>query len=115
VILGEKTFGKGSVQSIFPLDNGWALKLTVAKYYTPSHRVIHEHGIEPDIVVPMTEEQEAALLLTRLPGGLEALDAAKRVRATQIQDVQLERAEDLLKGIMLYDQLENSPVKMAAK
>ena len=115
VILGEKTFGKGSVQSIFPLDNGLALKLTVAKYYTPSHRVIHEHGIEPDIVVPMTEEQEGALLLTRLPGGLEALDTTKRVRVAQIQDVQLERAEDLLKGILLYGQLENAPVKMAAK
>ncbi len=115
VVLGEKTFGKGSVQSIFPIDNVGALKLTVAKYYTPSHRVIHEHGIEPDIVVQMTEEQEAALLLTRLPGGLEALDATNRVRATQIQDVQLERAEDLLKGIMLYDQLENSPVKMVTK
>ena len=45
VILGEKTFGKGSVQSIFPLDDGAALKLTMAKYYTPSHKVIHEHGI----------------------------------------------------------------------
>src|ERR1039457_2973513 len=111
VILGEKTFGKGSVQSIFPLDNGWALKLTVAKYYTPSHRVIHEHGIEPDVVVPMTEEQEAALLLTRLPGGLDSLDAAKRVRVEQIHDVQLERAEDLLNGILLYGQLENQPVK----
>jgi carboxyl-terminal processing protease len=115
VILGEKTFGKGSVQSIFPLDNIGALKLTVAKYYTPSHRVIHEHGIEPDIVVPMTEEQEAVLLITRLPGGLEALDPAKRVRVVQIQDVQLERAEDLLKGILLYGQFENAPVKMAAK
>jgi carboxyl-terminal processing protease len=114
VILGEKTFGKGSVQSIFPLDDGLALKLTVAKYYTPSHRVIHEHGIEPDIVVPMTEEQEAALLLPRLPGGLEALDAAKRVRVAQIQDVQLERAEDLLKGILLYGEL-SKPQKVAAK
>jgi carboxyl-terminal processing protease len=102
VILGEKTFGKGSVQSIFPLDNGWALKLTVAKYYTPSHRVIHEHGIEPDVVVPMTEEQEAALLLTRRPGGLDALD------------VQLERAEDLLKGILLYGEL-SQPERTAAK
>jgi carboxyl-terminal processing protease len=37
------------VQSIFPLDDGSALKLTVAKYYTPSHKVIHEHGITPDI------------------------------------------------------------------
>jgi len=115
VILGEKTFGKGSVQSIFPLDNIGALKLTVAKYYTPSHRVIHEHGIEPDIVVPMTQEQEAALLLTRLPGGLEALDATNRVRIAQIQDVQLERAKDLLKGILLYGQLGDSPEQMAAK
>ena len=61
VILGEKTFGKGSVQSIFPLDDGSALKLTTAKYYTPSHQVIHEHGITPDIVVPMTDEEEAAV------------------------------------------------------
>jgi carboxyl-terminal processing protease len=115
VILGEKTFGKGSVQSIFPLDTVGALKLTVAKYYTPSHRVIHGHGIEPDIVVPMSEQQEAALLLGRLPGGLESLDATNRVRVAQIQDVQLERAEDLLKGILLYGQLGNSPEQMAAK
>ena len=115
VILGEKTFGKGSVQSIFKLDHGMALKLTVAKYYTPSHRVIHEHGIEPDIVVPMTGEQEAALLLTRLPGGPESLDATNRVRIAQIHDVQLERAGDLLKGILLYGQLGNSPEQMAAK
>ena len=114
VILGEKTFGKGSVQSIFPLDNNMALKLTVAKYYTPSHRVIHEHGIEPDIVVPMTEEQEAAILLTRLPGGLESLDTTNRARIAQIQDVQLERAEDLLKGMLLYGQL-SQPDKVAEK
>jgi carboxyl-terminal processing protease len=59
IILGEKTFGKGSVQSIFPLDDGSALKLTTAKYYTPSHRVIHEHGITPDIVVPLSDDKEA--------------------------------------------------------
>jgi len=97
------------------LDDGSALKLTVAKYYTPSHRVIHEHGIEPDIVVPMTGDQEAALLLTRLPGGLETLDATNRIRIAQIQDVQRERAEDLLKGILLYGQLQSAPAKMAAK
>jgi carboxyl-terminal processing protease len=114
MILGEKTFGKGSVQSIFPLDDAGALKLTVAKYYTPSHRVIHEHGIEPDIVVPMTEEEEAALLLTRAPGGLASLDATNRVRVAQIQDVQLERAEDLLKGILLYGEL-SKPEKVAEK
>jgi len=63
----------------------------------------------------MTEEQEAAILLTRLPGGLESLDSTNRARIAQIQDVQLERAEDLLKGMLLYGQLGNSPGKMAAK
>jgi carboxyl-terminal processing protease len=115
VILGEKTFGKGSVQNIFPLGGGTALKLTVAKYYTPSHRVIHEHGIEPDIVVPMTEDQEGALLLTRLPGGMEGLGATERVHVAQIQDVQLGTAENLLKDMMLYSQIQSAPAKLAAK
>ena len=79
-ILGEKTFGKGSVQNIFPLDDGSALKLTVAKYYTPSHKVIHEHGITPDSYVPMTDAEEADLLIKRSPGGLESLDEKDRAR-----------------------------------
>ena len=107
VILGEKTFGKGSVQSIFPLDDGSALKLTTAKYYTPSHRVIHEHGITPDVVVPMTDEEEAALIFKRSLGGLYSLSPEDRARVEKIQDVQLDRAEDLLKGILLYSHLAN--------
>ena len=50
-IVGEKSFGKGSVQSVIPLSNCGALKLTTAHYFTPSGRVIHQHGIEPDIVI----------------------------------------------------------------
>jgi carboxyl-terminal processing protease len=120
IILGEKTFGKGSVQSIFPLDDGSALKLTTAKYYTPSHKVIHQHGITPDIEVPMSEEQEAALVLKRTLGGLESLSQTNRVNIENLHDVQLERAEDLLKGIMLYSALDDearpeAPDKMAAK
>lgn len=114
VVLGEKTFGKGSVQSIFPFDDGSALKLTTAKYYTPSHRVIHEHGITPDIYAPMTDEEEAALILKRSPGGFDSLDETNRVRAEEIKDVQLERAEDLLKGILIYSQMTDQG-KMAAK
>ncbi|HTV41063.1 MAG TPA: S41 family peptidase [Candidatus Sulfotelmatobacter sp.] len=114
VVLGEKTFGKGSVQSIFPFPDGSALKLTTAKYYTPSHRVIHEHGITPDIIVPMTDEQEAALILKRSPGGLDTLDATNRVQVEETKDTQLDRAEDLLKGILIYSGMSN-PGKMAAK
>lgn len=51
VIMGTQTFGKGSVQTILPLDNGTAIKLTTARYYTPSGRSIQAKGIEPDIVV----------------------------------------------------------------
>ena len=108
IILGGQTFGKGSVQSIFPINDGAALKLTTAKYYTPSHKVIHEHGITPDIEVHMTREQEEALLLKRVLGGLESLDATNRVLVEKIQDSQLARAEDLLKGIRLYEEMSNS-------
>ena len=51
VILGTPTFGKGSVQTIIPLSDGSALRLTTARYYTPSGRVIQENGIEPDIII----------------------------------------------------------------
>jgi carboxyl-terminal processing protease len=114
VVLGEKTFGKGSVQSIFPFDDGSALKLTTAKYYTPSHRVIHEHGITPDIYVPMTDEQEAAVLLKSETGGLESLNVTNRTSFEKIEDIQLDRAQDLLKSILLYSQMTR-PAKMAAR
>ena len=51
VIMGSKTFGKGSVQTVVPLGNGTAIKLTTARYYTPSGRSIQAEGIEPDIVL----------------------------------------------------------------
>ena len=51
LIMGAKTFGKGSVQTILPMDNGSALKLTTARYFTPSGRSIQASGIEPDIVL----------------------------------------------------------------
>jgi carboxyl-terminal processing protease len=113
-ILGEKTFGKGSVQNIFPLDDGSALKLTVAKYYTPSHKVIHEHGITPDSLVPMSDEDQASLLVKRAPGGLESLDDKDRAVVEKSHDIQFDRAEDLLKGILLYEALI-TPEKVAAR
>lgn len=123
IILGEKTFGKGSVQSILPLPDGSALKLTTAKYYTPSHRVIHEVGITPDVIVPMTDQEEHDVLLSRTPGGLESLSKKQREAIESTPDPQLQRAEDLLKGIMLYakrvplpeEKYAHGAEKMAAK
>jgi carboxyl-terminal processing protease len=61
IIVGEKSFGKASVQNIIPLEDGSALKLTVAYYYTPLGRLIHNRGIVPDVQVAMDEKQEEAL------------------------------------------------------
>ncbi len=102
IVLGERTFGKGSVQTIFPLDDGSALKLTVAKYYTPSHKVIHEHGIVPNIYVPMADAEEADLILKTTAGGPESLDEKTRARVVNASDVQLDRARALLQGILYY-------------
>ncbi|MFN5515480.1 MAG: carboxyl-terminal processing protease CtpA [Cyanobacteriota bacterium] len=54
LLIGEKTFGKGLIQSLFELQDGAGLAVTVAKYETPSHRDIHKQGIQPDLAVPQT-------------------------------------------------------------
>jgi len=58
IVLGMQTFGKGSVQTVIPLEDGSALKLTTAKYYTPKGRSIQAEGILPDIVVRPTKPVE---------------------------------------------------------
>jgi carboxyl-terminal processing protease len=59
LVLGERSFGKGSVQSLLPLSRDAALKLTTARYYTPSGRSVQEGGIEPDIRVPQLSDPDA--------------------------------------------------------
>ena len=100
VLVGETTFGKGSVQSIIGLADGSALRLTTAKYYTPSHKVIHEHGVTPDISVPISEEDERKLAEQRIRASLPLEEGQEKVE--KITDVQLERAIDLLKGVKLF-------------
>ena len=114
VIVGEKSFGKGSVQSVIELQDGAAMRLTTAKYYTPSHKVIHEQGITPDIEVSLTPEAEEALAYRRTPGVLESLDATRQEEIRAARDLQLERAVDLLKGITLYTQ-RNGKLAKASK
>lgn len=95
VLVGEKTFGKGSVQNVIELPDGSALRLTTAMYYTPSKRVIHEHGIEPDIEVKLSDEEIRQLI-----------DAQNRYEAEKkpslAQDRQLQRAIDTLKSYDVY-------------
>ena len=58
-VLGVKTFGKGSIQTLMPLPDDTAIRLTTSKYYTPSGRLIHEVGIAPDVTVENSEEKDA--------------------------------------------------------
>lgn len=64
-LVGTTTFGKGIVQQIFALSDGTGMKLTVAKYYTPSGADIHEKGIEPDVEVELPEDIENELVIEK--------------------------------------------------
>ncbi len=112
LLLGTKTFGKGSVQSLIPIEDGnYALKLTTARYYTPSGTQIDETGIEPDIKVELTKEEIRKLhaYLSRVNAKDIRTDKVKESSKdnkdkTEFIDVQLNRAIDVLKGIKIYAQ-----------
>ena len=104
VLVGETTFGKGSVQNVVQLPDGSALRFTTAKYYTPSKQVIHGAGVVPNIRVPMTAEQERALFASRN----DNLKPEEEKNLIKTKDPQLLRAIDALKGVMIYAQ-ETSP------
>jgi len=111
VIVGERTFGKGSVQSVLPLRNGGGIKLTTARYYTPSGRSIQAEGIEPDILVErakVTAYQDPRGITEKdLSGHLEnGSGSSKKPRVSRKEaqellasDNQLYEALTLLKGI----------------
>ena len=99
VLLGEKTFGKGSVQTVHELPGGYALKLTVAKYYTPGRRVIHGEGIQPDITVAMSHEDYFRI-------SRAAEDDKIKV------DAQLNRAVEVLQSYDIYEQIRSGKVKV---
>ncbi len=101
IIVGETTFGKGSVQRIMPMGmgTGAAMRLTMAKYYTPSHKVIHEKGVTPDIVATLTPDEERLLAKWRNRADLGEEDKAE---LKHFRDRQLERAVDALKGVLVW-------------
>src|SRR5690606_16812507 len=81
-VIGSRTFGKGSVQTLLPLDNGDAVKLTTARYYTPGGTSIQARGIEPDVVLEGGEDSNA-FGEAALPGHLAA-DGEEDGRAGQV-------------------------------
>jgi carboxyl-terminal processing protease len=132
VVLGTKTFGKGSVQTILPLDDNSALRLTTARYFTPKGRSIQATGIVPDIIVESTPQQDGkgddrkrpSLREENLPGHLQnqqqtpsSQEQLDREREKQIpssaptgdetidNDAQLKRALDLLKSWDVFKQI----------
>ncbi|NQT00072.1 MAG: S41 family peptidase [Candidatus Omnitrophica bacterium] len=136
ILLGTKSFGKGSVQTVVPLIDGSALRLTTSKYFTPSGRCIHEEGIEPDVAVEFREQEleaepeEEVIFEQIVEKEVEEKDSKEKQETpeseeeeeeeeekTQVSlgdymqglgfyDNQLVRAVDLLKGIKLYREQE---------
>jgi len=111
VLVGETTFGKGSVQNVLQLPDGSAVRFTTAKYYTPSRQVIQGNGVTPNIRVGMTAEQERALYALRNAGNVKPDDETNIIKT---KDPQMLRAIDALKGVMIYAQ-QSAPKAEAVK
>jgi carboxyl-terminal processing protease len=118
LLLGTRSFGKGSVQSVIPVSNSAAMRLTTARYYTPSGISIQAKGIEPDIEVLMArietleggitreENLKGALDSTATEGSEDATDAAPAKKFKQDEvDYQLARALDLIRGVSVFSVL----------
>jgi carboxyl-terminal processing protease len=124
IIMGTRSFGKGSVQSVIPIANDRAVKLTTALYYTPNGRSIQAQGIEPDVEVervqvsaisqnPAVTEADLARHLGNSKGGKESNSkdrATRRITSAELlqEDNQLHEALNLLKGLTIF--LQHSPL-----
>ena len=97
IVLGGQTFGKGSVQTILPLSNNSGLKLTTARYYTPSGRSIQAKGIEPDIYVDDGRESPYSIreanLENHLDTGKKETSAARAVEALKRNNAEAAKAQ----------------------
>lgn len=112
ILVGEKSFGKGSVQTLIPLPDGDGMKLTIAKYYTPSGISIHGKGIDPDVLV---EEKEGYMLFDSMVTNIDETETKenkkeiiKEIKGEEAaekyehhKDIQLDTAVGILKGLLL--------------
>ncbi len=124
ILMGTETFGKGSVQTIIPVSSRGAIRLTTARYYTPSGRSIQAKGIDPDIYVPQSKveviENNNSRKESNLRGHLDEKNSENSkneinnkseiddTATKSVNDYQLNRAIDLLKSINVYDSLQKA-------
>ena len=127
IILGTKSFGKGSVQSVIPLPDGSGLKLTTSKYFTPSGESIHEKGIVPDIEVKYIVksekiEDEKEIKIEEIFDDVETRDIEnsedsekkkleqkkEETKKRLLEDNQVQAAISVLKGIRVYKKISES-------
>jgi carboxyl-terminal processing protease len=113
ILVGFRTFGKGSVQTVLPLRDGSALKLTTSRYYTPLGASIHDKGIAPDVVVPeelsaQDEGPEEEAALEEIFEGVQKKTDADALARLYQRDHALARAVDIIKGIKVYRQMLQS-------
>ncbi len=113
IIIGTKSFGKGSVQTVIPLGDGSALRLTTSRYFTPSGKIIHGQGVTPDILVEESKDVvgETETKKEKNPDEIFTKIEAKQTKTKPTagtfnyqNDVQLIRALDTLKAIAIYKQ-----------
>jgi len=112
ILMGTRSFGKGSVQTIIPLPGHGAMRLTTARYYTPSGRSIQAKGIEPDIVVEAAKIEHpagdaSAVAKKEEPGKTDSTNPEDQATVDPsvigtADDYQLARAVDMLRGIVLF-------------
>ena len=118
-LIGTRSFGKGSVQTIIPMGGEGALRLTTARYYTPSGRSIQAKGIDADIVIEeelppelkgknVSTEGEAGLKghLTNESGGDEGGGSSAYVPEDKTKDLQLKAAIDFLNGVKVVSNVK---------